>query len=117
MLLMEIQKHLINQAYYILPLISMKLIIIAFLFNEYIWLTPVKKESTQAWSKCLECFSMHGAEGGTRTPTGEPPLDPEPSVSANSTTSALFIILIHPHPRRKDGDRVSCCDIRIFNLY
>ena len=34
---------------------------------------------------------FHGAEGETRTPTGEPPLDPEPSVSANSTTSALLI--------------------------
>ena len=33
---------------------------------------------------------FHGAEGETRTPTGEPPLDPEPSVSANSTTSALL---------------------------
>ena len=30
-----------------------------------------------------------GAEGGTRTPMGLLPLDPEPSVSANSTTSAL----------------------------
>ena len=36
MLLMETHKHLINQAYYILPLNSMKLIIIAFLFIEYI---------------------------------------------------------------------------------
>ncbi len=29
-----------------------------------------------------------GAEGETRTPTGLRPLDPEPSVSTNSTTSA-----------------------------
>ncbi len=29
-----------------------------------------------------------GAEGETRTPTGEPPLDPEPSASTNSATSA-----------------------------
>ncbi len=36
------------------------------------------------------CFPLiaNGAEGETRTPTGEPPLDPEPSVSTNSTTSA-----------------------------
>jgi hypothetical protein len=32
---------------------------------------------------------IDGAEGGTRTPMGLLPLDPEPSVSANSTTSAL----------------------------
>ena len=30
-----------------------------------------------------------GAEGGTRTPTAFPPLDPEPSASANSATSAM----------------------------
>ncbi len=29
-----------------------------------------------------------GAEGGTRTPTSLSPLDPEPSASANSATSA-----------------------------
>ena len=29
-----------------------------------------------------------GAEGETRTPTGEPQLDPEPSASTNSATSA-----------------------------
>ena len=33
-----------------------------------------------------------GAEGETRTPTGEPLLDPEPSASTNSATSALIII-------------------------
>ncbi len=33
-------------------------------------------------------FTVDGAEGESRTPTGEPPLDPEPSVSTNSTTSA-----------------------------
>ncbi len=32
---------------------------------------------------------IDGAEEGTRTPTGLLPLDPEPSVSANFTTSAL----------------------------
>ena len=30
-----------------------------------------------------------GAEGGSRTPTSLSPLDPEPSASANSATSAL----------------------------
>lgn len=34
-------------------------------------------------------YKKPGAEGGTRTPTGSPPLDPEPSVSTNSTTSAF----------------------------
>ncbi len=33
-------------------------------------------------------FILFGAEGETRTPTGLRPLDPEPSVSTNSTTSA-----------------------------
>ena len=34
---------------------------------------------------------MHGAEGETRTLTGIHPLDPEPSASTNSATSALII--------------------------
>ena len=33
---------------------------------------------------------FYGAEGETRTPTGEPLLDPEPSASTNSATSARF---------------------------
>jgi hypothetical protein len=32
-----------------------------------------------------------GAEGETRTPTGKPPLDPEPSASTSSATSARKI--------------------------
>ncbi len=32
---------------------------------------------------------INGAEEGTRTPMGLLPLDPEPSVSTSSTTSAL----------------------------
>ena len=32
-----------------------------------------------------------GAEEGSRTPTPITGLDPEPSVSANSTTSAIFL--------------------------
>ncbi len=31
---------------------------------------------------------LFGAEGGTRTPTGIHPLDPEPSASTSSATSA-----------------------------
>ena len=34
-----------------------------------------------------------GAEGETRTPTGKPLLDPEPSASTNSATSALNYIV------------------------
>ena len=34
---------------------------------------------------------IDGAEGEIRTRTGLPPLDPEPSVSTSSTTSALEI--------------------------
>ncbi len=33
---------------------------------------------------------MFGAEAGTRTPTGILPLDPEPSASTNSATSAYL---------------------------
>ena len=33
-------------------------------------------------------FEMYGAEGETRTPTSLRPLDPEPSASTNSATSA-----------------------------
>ncbi len=36
----------------------------------------------------IEGLEKSGAEGETRTPTGEPPLDPEPSASTNSATSA-----------------------------
>ncbi len=32
----------------------------------------------------------NGAEGGIRTPTGLLPLDPEPSASASSATSAMY---------------------------
>ena len=34
------------------------------------------------------CLLIYGAEGETRTPTPLRELDPEPSVSTNSTTSA-----------------------------
>ncbi len=33
-------------------------------------------------------FIFDGAEGETRTRTGKPPLDPEPSASTSSATSA-----------------------------
>ncbi len=37
------------------------------------------------------CF-YYGAEGETRTPTGKPRLDPEPSASTSSATSASKIL-------------------------
>ena len=37
-------------------------------------------------SKLMKC----GAEGGSRTPTSLSSLDPEPSASANSATSAIW---------------------------
>ena len=37
-------------------------------------------------------FIHFGAEGENRTPTGNPRLDPEPSASTNSATSAIKII-------------------------
>ena len=39
-------------------------------------------------AKCNKLKSDPGAEGGTRTPTGIRPLDPEPSASTSSATSA-----------------------------
>jgi hypothetical protein len=54
--------------------------------------------------KDLGCIEKHGcgrneiigvgAEGGTRTPTSLSPLDPEPSASANSATSALRAVIL-----------------------
>ena len=38
--------------------------------------------------KTANPFNLFGAEGETRTPTGIHPLDPEPSASTNSATSA-----------------------------
>ena len=38
------------------------------------------------------CLLIYGAEGETRTPTPLRELDPEPSVSTNSTTSARRLI-------------------------
>jgi hypothetical protein len=40
----------------------------------------------------LRLFLNLGAEEGTRTPTWEPTLDPEPSASTNSATSARGLI-------------------------
>ena len=42
----------------------------------------------------LFMFIVCGAEGETRTPTREPSLDPEPSASTTSATSALLKRLI-----------------------
>ena len=44
-----------------------------------------KKRVTAEKTVTLNSF---GAEEKTRTSTGEPPLDPEPSASTNSATSA-----------------------------
>lgn len=38
------------------------------------------------------CLLIYGAEGETRTPTPLRELDPEPSVSTNSTTSAIYLM-------------------------
>ena len=48
-----------------------------------------KKRSPQS-STLYGLFFSFGAEGETRTPMPLPALDPEPSVSTNSTTSALL---------------------------
>ena len=41
-----------------------------------------------ATDKSCSLLQANGAEGETRTPTEKPPLDPEPSASTNSATSA-----------------------------
>jgi hypothetical protein len=48
---------------------------------------PMKKRLAGAFPASL-CIWL-GAEGETRTPTGQPQLDPEPSASTSSATSAL----------------------------
>ena len=60
----------------------------------------------QNWTffKGLLLYTIHGAEGGTRTPTGLRPLDPEPSASTSSATSAsnrveVFKIKIYITPQ------------------
>ncbi len=51
----------------------------------YFMVAKTKKAAT-----CVAAFVFtSGAEEKTRTSTEKPPLDPEPSVSTNSTTSAL----------------------------
>ena len=42
----------------------------------------------------LQALIFAGAEEKTRTSTGEPPLDPEPSASTNSATSATGLNMI-----------------------
>src|SRR5208283_2003444 len=48
-------------------------------------------------------FLADGAEEGTRTPTGLRLLDPEPSASTNSATSA-FCYIIEKRPLMSRGD-------------
>ena len=50
-----------------------------------------KKRSIET---ALFVFIICGAEGETRTRTGRPPLDPEPSASTNSATSACIPTLV-----------------------
>ena len=42
----------------------------------------------------LQALILTGAEEKTRTSTGKPPLDPEPSASTNSATSAHQQVII-----------------------
>jgi proline dehydrogenase len=62
-----------------------------------------------------------GAEGETRTPTALRPLDPEPSVSTNSTTSAetkVFIAKGHDQCNRKKTARSdSFIDLVVVHCY
>lgn len=55
-------------------------------FQPFTQRLQTKKESRH--SMLLQRLKKNGAEGETRTPMKEPSLDPEPSVSTNSTTSA-----------------------------
>ncbi len=48
-----------------------------------------KMKRKRVSSELLTLPGLFGAEGETRTPTSLRTLDPEPSVSTNSTTSAL----------------------------
>ena len=48
-----------------------------------------EKKKELAENGLTPCIS-YGAEGGTRTRTGIHPLDPEPSASTNSATSAFM---------------------------
>ena len=57
---------------------------------------PISVKLWVPWSCCVESYNykkrlekIDGAEGEIRTRTELPPLDPEPSVSTSSTTSAL----------------------------
>ncbi len=52
-----------------------------------------KASQSSLYAALTRCF-YYGAEGETRTPTGKPRLDPEPSASTNSTTSAKEEIYI-----------------------
>ena len=54
-------------------------------------------------------LDTYGAEGETRTPTGKPRLDPEPSASTSSATSA--------HTRANKVNRRSKVALNIFFYY
>ena len=55
------------------------------------WMHPIRILKPTKIINPLEILGkvVDGAEGEIRTRTGLPPLDPEPSVSTSSTTSAL----------------------------
>ena len=47
----------------------------------------------------LQALILTGAEEKTRTSTGKPPLDPEPSASTSSATSAFSFIALAVNER------------------
>ena len=51
------------------------------------------KEEPRHLAAVLVSQNSDGAEGGTRTPTGEPPLRPERSASTSSATSAAAFLV------------------------
>ncbi len=55
---------------------------------KYIMSAPKENKRPETYNDFRPIFS-YGAEGETRTPTPIRALDPEPSVSTNSTTSAI----------------------------
>ena len=55
--------------------------------NQNVNKTPSEQEKMVS-QKTANPLNLRGAEGGTRTPTGVTPLDPESSASTNSATSA-----------------------------
>ncbi len=57
-------------------------------FGEGFLRRPMNDKGGAAVTGGSPLFMSSGAEGETRTPTEQPPLDPEPSASTSSATSA-----------------------------